>query len=430
MDQLFYYLFSEEESCCIVMHFELKVPINKLLLKKAVNAAIRRYPNFRQKPVLDKNGFLYTVENDQEADIYPYDPDPVEFGTKDTNGYLFRVMHMGKKLWISAFHSICDGRGMYMFARTLLYCYFSLGGCRINYAPGSILTDKTPEDRSEMADPLTLYPEVNERVLPLLYRKELDVYQLPGDHKPIDKCEYHRRFQFVLKRDKFMKLAHAAETSFDAYFNLVVARMIHDHYKTKGALITELGCVDMRRFYASRTLQNLTGLFWVPFIEELFRIPEKYSTMMIRDVLMKAQLQKQNFDAELYRIRQSRKEMFSFPLTDLEYLKELRHELWEDPNYKATFFTSDVGAVELGEDIEAFVAHADIYVSCTSHHPFFIITAQGNEITVNLVQRHFDKNFALKILGVFRDMGVLAKYQDCGRFECDKLHIRNIEKES
>ncbi len=122
--------------------------------------------------------------------------------------------------------------------------------------------------------------------------------------------------------------------------------------------------------------------------------------------------------------------MFNFPLTDLDHLKELRHGLWEDPGFNATFFTSDVGALELGEDIDPFVSHADIYVSCTSPRPFFVIAAQGNEISVNLVQRHFDKSFALKLLGVFRDMGVLAKYQDCGRFECDKFHVRNIEKES
>ncbi len=429
MDQLFYYQFSEEESCSIVFHFELKTAINKKTLKKAVNMALLRYPNFRQKPMLDKKGFLYTVENDKEADVYPYDPDPIEYGTEEVNGYMFRVMHMGKKLWISAFHSLCDGRGMYMFARTLLYYYFSLGGCRIRNESGLILTDQVPADPTEMADPLQLYPEVNSPGGRLLYRKKLEVFRLPGDVKPVDKCGVYRRFQFILKKDKFLALAHEAETSFDAYFNLSIARMIRENYNTKGALITELGCVDMRPFYQSRTLQNLTWLFMVPFIEPLFNIPEKYSAMMVRNVLMYAQLQKQNFDVDLHEIKTGRQQLYNIPLTDAEGLKALRRSIWEDSPFDATFFTTDVGPLDLGEDLDAFVKHADIYVSSHGPYPSFVVMSQGNEVTVNLVQRFFDKKFALRLVGFFRDLGVLDKYIDCGRFICDKFHVRSIERE-
>ena len=429
MDQLFYYMFSEEESCTIIMNLTLRVPVNKVHLKKALNVTLLRFPNFQQTPILDKEGFLYTVNNNQEADVYPYDPDPCEFGTYEVNGYMFRVMYMGKKIWISAFHALCDGKGMYTFARTLLYYYFSFGGCRIENKDGFYLTLDTPEDRSEMGDPLEIYPEVNSSAVPLFKRNEIPVFYLPEEVNPVDKCQYFRRFQFILDRQKCLERAHVAETSFDAWFNLQIAKLIHSLYDTQGRLVTEIGCVDVRRFYNSKTLQNMTWLFWVPFIEPLFKIPEKYAAMMVRDVLMKTQLQKQNFDADLYEIKRSRRENFNFPLTDLERLKMLRESLWDDPGFQSTFFTTDVGVLELGPDIDPFIEHADIFVSATADHPSFEIITFGNEITVNLVQRHFGNKLALKVLGMFRDLGVLIKYQDCGRFQSDKIHIRELKRE-
>ena len=429
-DKLFYYLFSEEESCSILLNFTLRVPVNKVHLKKAVNEALKRYPNFRQTPVLDRDGYLYTKDNDQEAEVYPYDPDPVDFGTKDTNGYLFRVMFMGKRLWISVFHSVCDGRGLYMFARTLLYYYFTFGGCNIANPGHFILTEEVPSDPTEMADPFAYHKEFNPSAHPAFERKtDNPVFKLPEEVKGVDKCEYHRKFQYILNTKKFLELAHQAETSFDAYFNLLVAKTIHDSYDTKGKLIMELGAVDLRPFYGSHYLQNMRELFWVPFIEPLFKVPEKFAALMVRDVLMRSQLQKAHYDGIVYQSIESYKEMFNFPLADTEGLKRLRHGLWEDPFFKTTYFCTNMGPLGLGEDIDPFVEMADCSAPCLSPHPYFLLVTQGKVTTVNFIQRHFDKKLALKLLGTFRELGVLEKYVDCGRFESDKLHVRSLVRE-
>ena len=73
IDKLFYYFFSENETNNIVFRLVLRGKIDKFILKKALNQTIRRFPNFRQTPVVDQEGNLFTVDNDREADVYPYD---------------------------------------------------------------------------------------------------------------------------------------------------------------------------------------------------------------------------------------------------------------------------------------------------------------------------------------------------------------------
>ncbi len=429
-DKLFYYFFSEEESCSILLNITLKTPVNSMTLKKAVNAAIKRYPNFCQTPRLDEEGFLYTVYNDLPCDVYPYDSEPVELGGRETNGYLFRVMHMGKKIWISVFHGVCDGKGLFMFARTLLYYYFTFSGKRIPNADNAILTAEVPADPTETADPFTYYPEINPSAKPAFKRREDNVvFSLPEEYRKVDQCEYHRKIQYVLNTAKVLKLAHEAETTLEAWFNLTVAKTIHDSYDTKGEMIMQMGAVDLRPFYESRYLQNMRELYWVPFIEPLFHISDKDAAMMARGVSMDLQLKKSHFDGVLYESKMAYKKTFNFPLADTESLKELRRGIWADMVNKVTFFTTNCGKFDLGPELDQFVTDAEICGPCIFAYPAFFLMTQGKKTTVNLVQRHSDRKLALKLLDRFRELGILVEYKDCGRIASDKVRPGKIEKE-
>ena len=431
VNKLFYYFFSEKESCSIVMNISLSAPVKPAVLKKALNFSLLRYPNFRQMPVIDKEGHLFTMDNDKEADVYPYDPDAAELGSSETKGFLFRVMHMGKKIWISVFHGVCDGKGLYMFARTLIYNYFILQGRRLSNEGGQILTLDVKEDPSEMADPFKHYPEINSSAKPVFNRrKDHKVFCLPEEPLGVDKCGFHRMFQFVLDKEKLLGLAHEAWTTLDAYFNLLVAKSIRESYNTDDRVIMELGAVDLRPFYKSRYLQNMRELYWVPFTAPLLDAPENYAGFLTRRLLMGAQLQKRHYDGILYESKLSLRESMNFPFADTESLEALRHGIWNNPEFHSgvSFFTTNVGLLELPKELKAFVNHIDIYAPCLFPFPSFFVMSHGKETTVNMVQRHFDKGFALKMLGKFKEMGVLIRYEDKGRFESDRLNVRGLKK--
>ena len=238
-DKLFYYLFSDEESCSVFLELSLCRKVNGASLKEALRKTLRRFPNFRQRPVLDGEGHLFTVDHAEDAEVYPYDPDCCDFAMTDTKGFLFRVMYTDRKVMVSVFHAVCDGMGLYLFARTLLYHYFRLEGHEIAFREGDILTEEMTPDPSETADPFTLYPEVNASARPAFQMTNHErVFRLPETRGNARGNAIHRRYRFVLDAEKLLSLSRRAETTLDAYFNLLVARTIHTHYDTQGLLVT------------------------------------------------------------------------------------------------------------------------------------------------------------------------------------------------
>ena len=71
-DKLFYYLFSENETCNLVLRLTLRCRVRRDVLKKALNKTLERFPNFRRQPVLDEQGFLHMMETGREAGRPPH----------------------------------------------------------------------------------------------------------------------------------------------------------------------------------------------------------------------------------------------------------------------------------------------------------------------------------------------------------------------
>ena len=209
-EKLFYYFFSENESNNLILRLVLRSRIDKSILKKALNKTLERYPNFRQTPVLDRDGYLYTRDNDQEAEVYAYDPEPVNLASKATNGYLFRVMYEGDTLWISIFHSLCDGSGFKMFTRSLLYYYFTFSGMQIRNEDSHILTTEVTADPTEMSDPFLVETDVKAAALsepsiaqdglnPFKPTDSENVFLLPESVKQPDQCRDFGLCRYILE---------------------------------------------------------------------------------------------------------------------------------------------------------------------------------------------------------------------------------------
>ncbi|MBQ9157558.1 MAG: hypothetical protein IJ137_12370 [Eubacterium sp.] len=428
-DKLFYYYFSENESCNLVLRLVLKERIDQSILKKALNRTLKRYPNFRQKPVLDSEGYLYSVDNDLEAEVYPYDPDPVNFGTRDTNGYLFRVMYEGSTLWISVFHGVCDGRGYMMFARTLLYYYLTLAGHPVRNEEGRILTEDVPADHTEMADPFDIPLEREAAANPFKPTGEENIFLIPGDKKGIDECRHYSLYRYVLDADKLVSFAREAGCTVDTYFHLLMAKMIRENYDTGGKMIAGMGAVDLRPFYDSRYLQNMRELFWIYYPDNFFELPDRAGASLIQRLFKNQQLTRDNFDGVLKESREGLKETLKYPFSYKPALKIMRDNVWKAPELMVSYFTTNLNRLDLGPDMDAHVARADVYAPAIFQCPGLLLLTQGNETVVNLTQRGYDRYFALKLRETFEKKGLLISAEMGKTFENDKLKVDLLHRD-
>lgn len=425
-DKLFYYFFSEEESCSLIMRIGLQEKVDKRILKKALNQALLRYPNFRQMPVLDAGGHLHTMENDREAEVYPYDPAPANLGTKETGGFLFRVMYEGSTVWVSVFHAVCDGRGYMMFIRTLLYYYFTMAGHPVRNPNNSILTTETPADPSEMADPLEMEMDAEPCPNPFRPTGDENIFMIPQRIKDVDRCSQHGLFRYVLDTEQLLRRAAKARTTVDSYLHLLMARMIHKNYEVGGRLIAGMGAVDLRPFYDNCYLQNNRELFWIYYGESFFRLDDQDAADIIQHQFKEAQLSKERFDGVLALSRESLRETIAFPFAAKEGLRILREHLWSMPELKVSYFTTNLGRLGLGEDMDALVESADIYAPAIFHCPGLMILTQGGRTTVNMVQRGSDRYFPQKLKEAFAQEGLLISSRMGSWFEGDKIRVDKI----
>ena len=425
-DKLFYYFFSENESCNLVLRLDLKCRIDRAVLKKALNRTLDRFPNFRQTPVLDAHGQLFTTDNEAEAEVYPYDPYSVNLGTADTNGYLFRLMYEGSSLWISVFHGVCDGRGYMMFARTLMYYYLTYAGHNISDSDGLILTDRTPRDSSEMADPFDTALEGEPAANPFKPSGSENIYYLPDRNKGTDECRHYSLSRYVLNSSRLVALAKEAGTTVDTYFHLLMAKLFRNDYDVGDRTIAGMGAVDLRPFYKSRYLQNLRELFWIYYPPDFFKLSDRDAADLIDKKFKGPQLSRHNFDGVLLACKDALNEMLGFPIKNEAGLRIMREHVWEAPELLVTYFTTNLGRFDFGKEINAFILHADMYGPAIFQCPGIFLLTLGNETSVTLTQRHFNRSLALKMKEVFIKEGLLLDDELGAWFENDKIRVGKL----
>ena len=421
-DKLFYYLFSENETCNLVLRLTLHCRVRREILKKALNKTLLRFPNFRRQPVLDEQGFLHMMESGREAEVYAYEPYPVCFGTEDTRGFLFRVMYEGKKIWISVFHGVCDGRGYMMFARSLLYNYFTLAGYDIRNN-GSILTEEVAAVSTEMADPLEIESEAEPCPNAFKAGEDKEIYEIPDKVREIDDCRHYGIFHYTLDTDRLCDLARETGTTVDTYVHLLAARVIHDSYETGGKTIAGMGAVDLRPYYQSRYLQNMRELFWIYYPEAMFGLSDRDASHIIQKEFKEPQLTRDNFDGVIEESKRSLADLLTFPLSVEEGLRMLRNHVWNLPDLHVTYFTTNLGRLGLGPDMDQLVESADMYGPDIFHCPCIFLLTQGKETSVSLTQRSFNRYFPLKLKEAFVKRGLLIRDELGIAFENDKLRV-------
>lgn len=231
---------------------ELKEEVDPMVLNKALNNTLKRFPCLNVKI---KSGFFwyYLETNPNKAKV---NPDVKNYcyriNFKENGGFLFRVYYHAKRISIDVYHAITDGYGCTVFISTLTAEYLRLKH-GVNIPKGKFvlsLSDKPTDD--EMSDAYLRFANSKAKY----NRRDKVVYHAKGTKLPTHLCNYTVGIMSFKQLHAVTKSYGVTVTEFFA------ALLMYIHYKKQIAQckkqreVSVQIPVNLRKFFDTNTLRN------------------------------------------------------------------------------------------------------------------------------------------------------------------------------
>ncbi|MCR4890821.1 MAG: hypothetical protein K5989_01350 [Lachnospiraceae bacterium] len=424
-EKMYYYCYSENETCSITFTFEMDEAVDPTALRKSLSLALRRYPCFRVTPLLDDKDNVILVDNDRDPVVLNLSIrnwKSSSIGSDESNGYLFRTAYDGKKITVSCFHGIGDGRGCLSFCRTVLYYYLTLLGHTID-SKGMVLTHETPVDATEMEDPMELYadpaPDPGPQIAPYT------AYQLPGDRFPLDTPMHTRRFLFSVDAGSLMDETHDGFSTPFSLLSSIIAESIQRNYDIGGKTISVNGAVDMRPYFNNNALSNMANIFDIPFTDSFFKVNTEKRARLIRQVMNRT-LTRRHFAAAMFNGLNIFRNMMSGPVTDETVLQNSRKALYDLRNAVGSFMITNIGRTDMPADMSRHILSCELTIPATVYYPVFSVVTHRNRMSVTLVTRTDSDEFAKLFLSSMHRYGIPTEFMEDSYYENDRLSPRDL----
>ncbi|MDO5540323.1 MAG: alcohol acetyltransferase [Eubacteriales bacterium] len=237
----------------------LKEEINPLLLQKALDLTLPRFPTF--KVALKKGLFWRYLEPNNRPGPF-VQPDisnpcmPMSFHSN--NRYLIRVYYYHKRISLEIFHSLSDGNGTLFLLRTLTAVYLRLKGYEIPNGQGvlDIYEEPLPE---ELEDAYMKY--ASSRVRPP--RSQEKAYRVRGTKEAFYTLNI---ICGVIPVDRILKVSRGYGVSVTEYLNAVLLYSLLQRQKEERVFrekpVKLALPVNLRRFFPSDTLRNFISMVY------------------------------------------------------------------------------------------------------------------------------------------------------------------------
>jgi hypothetical protein len=118
----YYYYHNGELTQPLILRLTLDHPVDHGAAQSALARAARTYPQLSSRLAYADGRFCY-VENEPPVALYGAGDEACVLGSAATNHYQHRVWAEGPTLAVAANHGLADGRFLWRFMATLLYCY-------------------------------------------------------------------------------------------------------------------------------------------------------------------------------------------------------------------------------------------------------------------------------------------------------------------
>ncbi|MBP3879450.1 MAG: hypothetical protein J6D46_03955 [Lachnospiraceae bacterium] len=419
-DKFFYYACSNHG---LTMDFKIEIhfkePVDFEKLRGAFATALDRFPEFAFRPVIKDEKFFYE-ENHEPVTIHDDVLERLDFGTEDTNGYLFYIIRTESDPCLAIFsfyHGLSDWAGTMRFLRTICAVYTGVrtteGGARI-CAPA-------PEvwNTAENLDPYSVFEDKD--CVPSYVPDTAGFFQLPIQlYAP--GTEKGHVFRITMRVSEFLKKTRELHTSFMPYFISIAAGVIHDLYDIGDRNFVMSLPVDLRPMFKTDCVSNFSDAVLLPLSRGDLALPIEEQCKKLR-ASIEVQRKPENYARKLYEKAQAVRDFEK----DDRGVVAVNQELTQGGfRAFASYITTYLGIMDMPAEVNEKIEH--IFVNAPFGASYFQLTTFGDVLTVTSCQCYDEDTVARALCDKFVELGFTASLEDKGFVTQSTLDVSKLKR--
>lgn len=247
----------------------LKEPVDPLILQKAINLTVGRFPTMIA--AIRRGVFWYYLEAPsipimaRKLNDYPCKQVPLDSRHSQMN-----ITYYVNEIAVEVFHSATDGTGALQFLNCLLACYLGLKGVKITYID-EILNHQDVPTKNELEDSFVRFSDKKKRKRDILP----DAYKFNGT--PFGNTKAIVYVKGICKASQVKKIASNFNATITQFLAACFIKSLHNNKKQQASQDprpTNLMIpVNLRKLYGSTTLRNFSLVMHIDsFIDQ--ELPE------------------------------------------------------------------------------------------------------------------------------------------------------------
>ncbi len=383
------------------------------VLRRALDVTARRFPSISVR--LCTGFFWYYLEELKKApEVRPEMSYPLEnMRDHDLHTSAFRVLVYENRIAVELFHSITDGNGGLVFLKSLVAEYLNEKyGAGIPPTHG-ILDRLEEPSADEMEDSFLKYSgKVG------MSRREADSYKIGGTK---DIGGFHHNVTFLMSAAEVHKIARAHGVSVTVFLTAAMMQAIMEIQnervpnRKKRKAVKVLVPVNLRKMFPSTTLRN----FVLYFTPEIHPGTGDYSFDEICKVVyhqMGIELTPQRMCARMTTNVNSEKitAVKVMPLFVKNIIMKLVFNAVGER--KSTLTLSNLGAVQLPEEMKPYIRRFDFVISPQASAPHnSAVISYGDTLVLNFIRNTMEPTLEAKFHEVMRRHGIHMKVESNDR---------------
>ncbi len=387
---IFMYSTHRDLACAPRHIIRMTEPVNPVLLQKAAELALIRFPQMRVGLSRDDDAYRYYFIERPPVVLPFFDISPYYIGSEDNNGYLFTIGWKDSTIYMEYQHSLCDGHGFDQFIRSVLFEYLTLCGKPVEN-DGSIRTRDTRFSLSECEDgyPMLDRAEPSEEGH---YTVEKS-FHVPIEDNDCDRNERMTELTFPYAALREWTHAHGA-TPISLLYTALSFALYRTYYTEQDAgtpVVAEIP-MDLRQIIPSDTTHFFVSLLDLPFEYDWFSLSFEEACHKVRAMFDTQRAPRHSaFWAQAGSRRVSEGHAADSTIDEKE---TMMRKMGHDYLRRDSFILTNIGSFNIPVCMQEYIADYGAILPCACQPLGVLVSSYRGIMKVSLSQRDHSPAFA------------------------------------
>jgi len=376
---------------------ELYDAVDKQVLQQALDITIEAFPLY--KSIIKSGLFWYYFEKSHFKAVVTEEnlPPCSTLYDKNNKTLLFRVMYYKKRISFEVYHALSDGAGALQFFKTLVFHYVTIKHESFFKEKVPVL-DNDASRTQKMDDSFQKYYSGDHATSK---KKAIKAYELRGLKMP----EYRIRvIEGVVSIDCILAIVKEHKTSLTIFLAAILMCAINEEIpaRMKNRSVILSIPVNLRNYYYSQTARNFFGVIKVDYnfstnSNDLDEVIEHLKTSF------KENLTPEHLEKRINALSSLEHNYFLriIPLSIKDIFLKIANNI-VDKSYTSTL--SNVGKVNMPEEMNRFISSFDIFVSTSKLQA--CVCSYENKLRISFTSAFISTEIQRRFFKTLADMGI------------------------